>query len=536
MTLKTDISAGFDIGRIESPSHDIVIEKRGQGRVTLRLAGHARPSDRDFILGWALKDAKAPQAGFFYEKVGDEGYGLLMVMPPVSGGRGLALGPRPARDMIFVIDTSGSMHDDSIAQAKHGLTLALERLTPKDRFAIFRFSDRIGAFAEGLTQATPAAVERATAFIDGLAADGGTEIVQAMAAALAVGRADAGERLRQIVLITDGAVGNEEELFRLIDGGIGRARLFSVGIGTAPNGYLMTRAAQAGRGTFTFVQTAGEVAERMAELFLKLERPALTDVKLTWTDADKSARPEVWPRHLPDMYAGEPLVALIKLAAATPHLNVSGRIAGRLWEQTDTMQGGGGHTGAAALWGRQKIRDLMNDMRGRDEGPRAQVRGEAVKKALTFSLVSKYTSLIAVEREIARPAGAPMASAKVPLNLPKGSSREHIEGPAGPGASNGGGIHPTAEDPRKALAVSSGLFQPAMAFDRTDPALRTHLAAAVAGTPLLAMPRTATPAQGFMALGILFMMAAVALLIAGLREPDIDGGRGGPNRHAAGDD
>ena len=522
VTLDVSVAAGFEIGSIASPSHDIKVTRAESGRALVHLDGDAVPADRDFVLRWAPAEAgAAPQAGFFWEKVGDETYGLLMLMPPVSGGAGLAL-PRPARDVTFVIDTSGSMKGTSLSQAKAALVMALERLTLDDRFRIIRFASGYSDLTALPVAADTAALVRAKAYVGGLEAEGGTEIVNAMTAALAGVRGDADgtlpggrSRLQQIVLITDGAVGDEDRLLSLINGRIGDARLFTVGIGSAPNGFLMTRAARAGRGTYTFIQSPEEIKERMAELFLKLERPALTDVALVWPQGGAQAV-DVWPRPLPDLYAGEPLIALMKLNGAGPDLKVSGRLGGRFWEQSMTITGGAAAPGVAGLWGREKIRQLMADMRRTED--RDALRTEIVDTALTFGLVSKFTSLVAVDAEPGRPAGTPMAQTQVPTNLPAGWDRSGLEAASGSPAAP----QPPAPGPRKTMAPAApgpNGQAATLAFDRADPAVRSHLAAAVAGTPLAAAPRTATPAHAYMGLGVLFVVAALAILTLGWRGP-----------------
>ena len=585
VTLTVDISAGFDIGAITSPSHDIQIDhgeaEPGHARVT--LAGDGVPADGDFVLRWSPDAASAaPQAGFFWEKTGDETYGLLMVMPPVSGGAGVPLPQGPARDVTFVLDTSGSMAGTSLTQAKTALVMALDRLTPVDRFRLIRFASGYSDLTPRPVTAETKTLAMAKEYVRGLQAEGGTEIVNAVTAALAGlsgddpdPRPDDGRRLKQVVLITDGAVGDEDRLLSLINGRIGDARLFTVGIGSAPNGFLMTRAARAGRGTYSYIRSADEVSERMAELFLKLERPALTDVALKWSNGDNgglgadhglgAAGAEVWPRRLPDLYAGEPMVALMKLNGAGPQVTVSGRLGGRFWEQTVTITGGAAAPGVAALWGREKIRHLTADMRdaavqgGPDaEARRDALRGKIVETALKFSLISKYTSLVAVDREPGRPAGTELSEAQVPVNLPAGWQRDHVEGaPADPKPAPGPQktLAPSPDslspDARAANAVApvadpdSAMGRPeapgqgaALAFDRTDPAVRLHLAAAVAGTPLLAMPQTATPAEAYMALGVLFVVAAFAMLLLGWRgpRPPRPGGDGAAPPKPGGDD
>ncbi|HBC07000.1 MAG TPA: marine proteobacterial sortase target protein, partial [Rhodospirillaceae bacterium] len=497
VTLQVAIAAGFDIGKVTSPGHDITVTRPEDGRAVVRLNGDAVPADRDFVLRWAPAEAGAgPQAGFFWEKTAGDTYGLLMLMPPVSGGAGLAL-PRPARDVTFVLDTSGSMKGVSLTQAKEALAMALDRLTLADRFRVIRFASGYSDLTPLPVAADAAAVARAQVYVRGLQAEGGTEIVNAVTAALAGvhGPAeDTGQgtrsRLKQIVLITDGAIGDEDRLLSLINGRIGDARLFTVGIGSAPNGFLMTRAARAGRGSYTFIQAAGEIKERMAELFLKLERPALTDVALTWPQGGVHSV-EVWPRPLPDLYAGEPLVALMKLNGAGPEMKVSGRLGGRFWEQSVTITGGAPAPGVASLWGREKIRQLMANMRTASlhlepkdaDAARVEIRREIVDTALALGLVSKFTSLVAVDLETApsRPAGTPLAAAQVPVNLPAGWDRGGLEGtPAAPVPSLQKTMAPATPMPAGQAAT--------LAFDRTDPAMRAHLAAAGSGTPLAATP------------------------------------------------
>lgn len=545
VTLDIRIDAGFKIGKLASSSHDIRVTRPDGGHAQIALEGDGVPADRDFVLRWAPADAgTVPQAGFFWEKTDDQTYGLLMLMPPVSGGAGMTL-PKLARDVTFVIDTSGSMKGASLPQAKKALIMALDRLTLNDRFRVMRFAGGFSDMTPEPVHAEADMIARAKTYVRGLQAEGGTEIVNAVTAALeGIHRPvqdPAGEgarRLKQIVLITDGAVGDEGRLLAIINGRIGDARLFTVGIGSAPNGFLMTRAARAGRGTFTFIPASDDVAERMAELFLKLERPALTDVALTWRDKDgRPAAPaaEVWPRPLPDLYAGEPLIALMKINGAGPEVAVSGRLGGRFWEQTVTITGGAPAPGVAALWGREKIRQFMGNMRrARDDEERDAIRRDIIDTALTLNLISKYTSIVAVDRAPGRPAGAPLADGTVPGNLPAGWDRDAIEGaPSSPVPGSAPKLKKTKASitPMVPDAVPAMPGQAAtLSFDRNDPRMRVHLAAG-SGTPLPVVPQGATPAQAYMGLGVLFVIAALAMLTLGWRGP-----RRRPRNDDAGDD
>jgi Ca-activated chloride channel family protein len=203
--------------------------------------------------------------------------------------------------------------------------------------------------------------------------------------------------LRQVIFLTDGAVAGETSLFTAIKDALGDARLFTVGIGSAPNSHFMRKAAQFGRGTYTHIAKASEIAGTMANLFDKIERVALTDVLVDWPDAV-----EIYPTQVPDLYGGEPLIVMASFPAHadTPlALQAFGRIAGVQWSQrvlapTDSLPG------IAELWARRKIEYLIDSrVDGTDE---ALIRKLIVEVALEHGLVSPYTSLVAVDKTPAR--------------------------------------------------------------------------------------------------------------------------------------
>jgi hypothetical protein len=229
----------------------------------------------------------------------------------------------------------------------------------------------------------------------------------------------AGERtssmLRQVVFLTDGAVGNEDEILRLINDTVGDRRLFTVGIGPAPNTFFMTRAAQFGRGTFTFIGDVREVKEKMTALFRKLESAALTDIAIDWP-----AGADAWPRIVPDLYAGEPVViaAQFNANAATGNIALSGRRAGAMWGALLPASSLGNEPGVGVLWARAKIDALMDA--GRKGAAEEEVRSAVLDVALTHHLVSKFTSLVAVDVTPTRPAGIAASKTALPGNIPEG--------------------------------------------------------------------------------------------------------------------
>jgi len=476
VTISMNLDAGFPLGDIESASHDVEIERLGDTRAKITLKQSA-PADKDFSLDWQAKPGTAPVAGLFAEQKNGLRYGLMMLSPP---NRVSDL-PKPPREVVFVVDTSGSMHGASIDQARAAVRLALARLRPQDTFRIYRFSNDVSAFRDGAVAATPENVTAAANYVSGLAAEGGTEVVAAAERAF-LGTRDS-SRLTQVVLITDGAVGNEDALFDLIDRSLGEARLFTVGIGSAPNGYLMTRAARAGRGTYTFIQSPDQVAARMSALFLKLETPALTDVTVTWEGAPGQV--ETWPNPIPDLYLGEPIEVLAALPDGVTAAQITGRIDGKIWQTQVSLAANDNHPGVAALWGREKIASLMSELRRAGEG-RDAIRAEIVKTALKFDLVSKFTSLVAVDETPARPDGVKLVSKDVPTNLPEGWSREHVTGERTP--------------PSGAVIRT---------FDRADATMAPHVAAA--GAQLAALPQTATAGPLLVVFGIVIMVLGAAL-------------------------
>ncbi|MGA8006658.1 MAG: marine proteobacterial sortase target protein, partial [Burkholderiales bacterium] len=320
VSIRVDLDAGVPLAAVSSPYHRVDVRTIGKARREITLAEGSTPANRDFVLNWAPRPDTAPQLAWFTEKKGGRYYALLMLMPAPAAAA------RLPREVIFVLDTSGSMAGASIRQARDALVLALERLAPDDRFNVIEFNSAARALFPEAREASAAHVDRAVAWVRGLAARGGTEMAAALNLALDGG--DAADHVRQVVFLTDGAVGNEEQLFSLIKARLGDSRLFTVGIGSAPNSHFMRKAAELGRGTFTYIGRIDEVGAKMATLFAKLEAPVLKDITLRWPAA---AHAEAWPARVPDLYAGEPLVISAALERLDGELRVTGARGGHVW-------------------------------------------------------------------------------------------------------------------------------------------------------------------------------------------------------------
>jgi Ca-activated chloride channel family protein len=351
--------------------------------------------DRDFVVAWRPQLGASPVLAALTETPGDTTYALAMILPPADAHQRRS----QPRELVYVIDTSGSMGGQSIDQAKAALKNALGRLSSADRFNVLQFNSTTSSLFAAPVPLTAASYAEALAYVERLSADGGTEMKPAIRAALT--QLSAPGYLRQVIFLTDAGVGNETELFTAIKRDLGDARLFTVGIGAAPNSYFMRKAAQFGRGTYTHIGDLATVAEKMQQLFDKLEQVALSDVFVAWPDAV-----EFYPERAPDLYAGEPIViaASFETQGGVPfEVQAFGRSNGVQWSKSVTANAST-LPGIGTLWARRKIEHAIDSrVAGVDEN---LIRKIVIDVALEHSLVSPYTSLVAVDKTPAPAAAA----------------------------------------------------------------------------------------------------------------------------------
>ena len=408
VSLTVSLDPGVPLARLTASYHAVQTTPLADGRFQVELARGPVPADRDFELVWQPSTEAAPIATLFTERKGTDAFAILMVTPPASGAPDA---PRLPREVIFVLDNSGSMHGASIEQAKAALKLALDRLQPGDTFNVIRFNHTTDAVFSTAQAATAANLATATRYVGRIKADGGTEMLPAMRQAL-----DGGEhpgRLRQVIFLTDGAVGNEAELFAAIHDQLGDSRLFTIGIGSAPNSHFMREAARLGRGTFTYIGSINEVREKMVALFAKLESPALTDVEI-----EPVASAEIVPERIPDVYLGEPITVALRAPALPTQVVLRGRLGVQVWERALELHPAGEGAGLSSHWASAKIATLLD--RRRTGTAEDEIRRSVLDLALTFHLVSPYTSLVAVDVTPVRPGDQSLESHALETNLPDG--------------------------------------------------------------------------------------------------------------------
>ncbi len=480
------LKAGFALGEVKSHHHNVKIESPDNMTRVVTLADGTVPADRDFELTWKPAAAKAPSVGLFREHVGDADYLLAFVTPPTV--EQTTLKPSP-REVVFVIDNSGSMGGTSIVQAKASLLYALGRLQPTDRFNVIRFDDTMDVLFPASVAADAAHVGEATSFVSALQARGGTEMVPAMRAALTDKLGDTG-MVRQVVFLTDGAIGNEQQLFETITAMRGRSRVFMIGIGSAPNTYLMTRAAELGRGAFTHIGSVEQVEERMRGLFAKLENPAVTGLTAKFTEA----KADVTPVIIPDVYRDEPLVLAAKLDKLAGSLEIKGRVGDRPWSVTLPLQNAAEGKGLSKLWAKRKIGDAEVARTMREMTPE-ETDKTILALALDHQIVTRLTSLVAVDKTPSRPEGEPLKLSELPINLPAGWDFEKVFG----------------ERQQQAPAQ----LRERRADARGQPAARRPIPAA---PDAIRLPKTATSAELKMIAGLILIVLALIRFVFNRRQ------------------
>ena len=405
--LSLSLNPGVPLAKVESPFHPIITIQDQDGGYQIGLREDAVPADRDFQLIWHPAPRTEPMATVFTEQKDGATYALLMLVPPTQHHEKAA---RVPRDITFIIDRSGSMAGASIEQAKGSLAAALARLTTQDRFNIIQFNHTVRSLFPIPQPVTTTAVQQAIRYTEQLTADGGTEILPALRQALKSPQDSA--RLQQIILITDGQVGNEEELFELLHQRVGSRRLFTIGIGSTPNSHLMRKAAETGRGTFTYIGNVNEVKDKLDGLFKKLEHPVLNDITI---DAAGWSGLEQFPATITDLYEGEPIVLALKADSLPPQAVLHGQVGNAAWSLPISFNNAAAHGGLSVYWARQKIAALMDETyKG---GTQEAIRKAVLDVALTHHLVSQYTSLVAVDVTPARPAGSPATERDQTSNL-----------------------------------------------------------------------------------------------------------------------
>lgn len=411
-----DLQAGFELDDVESRYHVVSKNRVDDSHWQLRLDPQTHSANADFVVEWQGRELAVPQTHVFSQTFAGREYALLQVMPPQIE---LEQYSQP-RDIVYVIDTSGSMGGESLRQAKRALLWAIARLDEQDRFNIIEFNSEAWSLFDVEREASSSNIARAQRFVKDLEARGGTEMRKALDLALCgpcVDNNSAG-RLRQVLFLTDGAISNEAQLFAAIKSRLGNSRLFTVGIGSAPNRYFMRKAAKMGRGTFVHIGKINEVEQKITQLFERIDAPVMNDIELQLV----AENIDISPALIPDLYAGEPLVVAIKADNLPGQITLQGRRQGKVWQQRLPLSDASDYGGIHVAWARKKIESLFDERAmHHDDENRDALRQQMLDIALNHHLVTPFTSLVAVDKTPLRPEREALDGHLINSNVPKGT-------------------------------------------------------------------------------------------------------------------
>jgi Ca-activated chloride channel family protein len=433
INVSLQIDAGVPIRNLYSTSHRLDIKNNGANNgenngennsetVELQLAKGDNIPNKDLIVRYKVSgDRTAPTV---LTTTTDQGAHFATYLIPAIAYRPDQIVPK---DVVFLMDTSGSQSGDPIVKSQELMRRFINGLNPNDTFTIIDFSNTTRQLSSYPLPNTAANRQKAMRYIDQVDANGGTELMNGINAVTKFPVASDG-RLRSIVLITDGYIGNDNEVIAAVQKNLKSGnRLYSFGVGSSVNRYLLERVAEVGRGTARVVRQDEPTATVAEKFFRQINNPVLTNIQVKW-EGDGAA-PEIYPSNAPDLFAEQPLVLFGKKSdRANGKLKITGIAAGgERYEQILDVNFGGvnSNLGIAQLWGRARIKDLMNQMFG---GEVKSLVDAVTQTALNYRLLSQYTAFVAVSEEVrVNPEGGKV-TVQVPVELPEGVSYDGIFG------------------------------------------------------------------------------------------------------------
>lgn len=409
VSLEVRLETGLPIEEVLCPGHTVTVNHRAAGQATVTLNPSDSLPNKDFVLRYRLAGQTAKSHWLAYRDQRG-GFFHLMLYPPLS----LQSLVRQPLEMVFVLDCSGSMSGVPLEQAKAAVAHGLRHLQPGDSFQLINFSDSTGQLGSTPLEATPANVARGLDHLARLRSEGGTLMIHGIKAALEFPHDP--RRLRLVCFLTDGYIGNETEILREVHRRLGEARLFSFGIGSSPNRYLLNSMAKLGRGTAAFLGLRDNAALVMDDFLERISHPVLTDLKIDWDGVEVE---EVFPRRIPDLFVGRPIVLAGRFAGTGQHLvRIRGQAAGERMELTlpVNLERSAGPAALASVWARRKISDL-SDQATYSLNP--FLGGQVKRVALDYGLLSPFTAFVAVDSS-QRTAGTQGTTVPVPVPVPEG--------------------------------------------------------------------------------------------------------------------
>ncbi|HTK75555.1 MAG TPA: VIT domain-containing protein [Gemmataceae bacterium] len=467
-SIKATIKSTHSLLNVYSPTHSISSQRTGERTMEVTFDREQAALDKDFQLFYSVGRGEVGFTPLTYRPLSTEdGYFLFLISPQLDVSRGLV----QPRDMVFVLDTSGSMAGVKMEQAKKALRHCLDNMNPEDRFAVFNFSTAVGKYREQLVESSREQIDNAKRWVDNLRTSGGTAIDDAMAAAQAL-HSDSG-RTFTIVFFTDGqpTVGetNPDKILKHVTArNTANTRIFTFGVGDDVNAALLDQLAEQTRAVSTYVRPAEDIEVKASALYAKVSQPVLTNLKLTAGDAGRLS--EIYPPQLPDLFAGGQVLVLGRYSGQGPvAITLTGTVGGQkreyVYEMNLAPRGGEDREFVEHLWARRKVGYLLDQVRL--NGEKKELIDEVTAIAKKYGIATPYTSYLIVPDaptavlSTARGAGmgAPSGPAGRPLALQPGGGG--IGGIGGIGGGFGGATPPAsvADFARQVQAAPGNLPQ-----------------------------------------------------------------------------
>jgi Ca-activated chloride channel family protein len=414
ISLSVNIDAGVKIEEFECKTHEITHETSSPDHLTVSLNPGDSLPNRDFVLRYRVAGDQI-KSSLLTHKDERGGFFSLMLYPP----RELESLPRQPMEMVFVIDCSGSMDGRPIAQAKAAVERGLGLLQPGDSFQVISFSMTASQFGRRPVEATRENIKRAIAYAESLNGEGGTMMIEGIKAALDFPHDP--RRLRFVCFLTDGYIGNEAEILGEIRKRLGPSRIFSFGIGSAVNRYLIEHMGKTGRGAVAFLGPNDDASPIMEDFFERISHPALTDLRIDWGGMRVA---ETFPGQLPDLFVGRPLIVTGRYRGdANAPIRLSGNAGSEQLQFTvpvTTTATTTTNSSLASIWARMKVAELAEQS---IYEPNDNWAGQIKKVALDYGLMSSFTAFIAVDSS-RRTAGNRDTTVPVSVPVPEGVKYE----------------------------------------------------------------------------------------------------------------
>ena len=411
MSISVQVKGQDAISTIYSPSHHIAISRDGNDAFRAGYEASSFQPEGDFSLYWGIAtEAINVNLLTYRESANEDGFFMLMVQPPFD----LPADRIVARDIIVVLDQSGSMDGDKWIQARDAAAYVLDNLNPSDRFNVILFSTGWRVFSRQLESS--GAAQQAIDWINGMSAEGGTDINGALTTALEMG----GERPTAILFLTDGLPTEGETDREAILANIEavsrpNARIFAFGVGNDVDTFLLDALVQANRGASSYVRPSERIDEEVQSLYSKISAPVLTDIELT---LDGVVVDTVYPQlPLPDLFAGTQLtiVGRYRGEAEDVRVTLTGQVGGEaqtfVYEGMDFPALAGGEPFIARLWATRRIGELLNSIRLSGENP--ELVDSIIRLSVRYGIITPYTSFLIEEDDILSQTGREEVAAQM---------------------------------------------------------------------------------------------------------------------------